>query len=64
MLRAVARACPRAVYVCANSSSTSGLTVTLVKEPTGDYALEAGALVIADKGVCCIDELVRSTRAL
>eukprot|EP00466_Bigelowiella_natans_P007098 jgi/Bigna1/45150/e_gw1.113.2.1 len=57
MLRACARVAPRGVYVCGNTSTTSGLTVTMVKEgSSGDYALEAGALVLADQGCCCIDE--------
>ncbi len=42
---------PRAVYVCANTSTAAGLTATVQ-----DGALEAGALVLADQGVCCIDE--------
>lgn len=38
--------------MCGSYSSSSGLTVTLLKEPqTGDYILEAGALVLADQGV-------------
>ena len=57
MLRAAAAVHPRGVYVCGNTASKSGLTVTVVKDPqTGDYALEAGALVLADQGVCAIDE--------
>lgn len=44
------------VYVCGNTSTASGLTVTLTREGGGDYALEAGALVLADQGCCCIDE--------
>jgi DNA helicase MCM8 len=56
MLRAVATVAPRAVYVGGNTTTTTGLTVTMVKDSSGDYALEAGALVLADQGVCCIDE--------
>uniref|UniRef100_A0A668AST1 DNA helicase MCM8 n=1 Tax=Myripristis murdjan TaxID=586833 RepID=A0A668AST1_9TELE len=57
MLQAVCNVAPRGIYVCGNSTSTSGLTVSLSRDPTsGDYALEAGALVLADQGLCCIDE--------
>ena len=51
MLKAAANVAPRGVYVCGNTSTTSGLTVTLVKEGSaGEYALEAGALVLGDQG--------------
>uniref|UniRef100_A0A8P4K5V6 DNA helicase MCM8 n=1 Tax=Dicentrarchus labrax TaxID=13489 RepID=A0A8P4K5V6_DICLA len=57
MLQAVCNVAPRGIYVCGNSTSTAGLTVSLSKDAgTGDYALEAGALVLADQGLCCIDE--------
>ncbi|KAK9891070.1 hypothetical protein WA026_013395 [Henosepilachna vigintioctopunctata] len=56
MLQACTNVAPRGVYVCGNTSTSSGLTVTLSREPGGDYALEAGALMLADQGCCCIDE--------
>ncbi|XP_031730088.1 DNA helicase MCM8-like [Anarrhichthys ocellatus] len=57
MLQAVCNVAPRGIYVCGNSTSTTGLTVSLSRESgTGDFALEAGALVLADQGLCCIDE--------
>ena len=53
LLQAVSNVAPRGVYVCGNTTTTSGLTVTLTKESgSSDYALEAGALVLADKGLC------------
>lgn len=53
MLRAVSQVAPRSVYVCANTTTASGLTVTVSKEAGGggDVALEAGALVLSDQGV-------------
>ncbi len=57
MLMAINNISPRGVYVCGSYSSTTGLTVTLMKESgSGHYALEAGALVLGDQGCCCIDE--------
>ncbi|XP_012282154.1 DNA helicase MCM8 isoform X2 [Orussus abietinus] len=57
MLQACSHVAPKGVYISGNSSTSSGLTVTLVKEPgSSDFALEPGALVLADRGCCCIDE--------
>ncbi|KAF2358047.1 MCM OB domain [Trinorchestia longiramus] len=58
MLQACANIAPRGVFVCGNTATSAGLTVTLSREAgSGDYSLEGGALVLADRGVCCIDEL-------
>ncbi|XP_041975315.1 DNA helicase MCM8-like [Aricia agestis] len=56
LLRAALNASPRGVYACGASASGVGLTVSL-GHVGKDLAMEAGALVLADKGVCCIDEL-------
>eukprot|EP00026_Physarum_polycephalum_P003849 Phypoly_transcript_03865.p1 GENE.Phypoly_transcript_03865~~Phypoly_transcript_03865.p1 ORF type:complete len:758 (+),score=108.96 Phypoly_transcript_03865:32-2275(+) len=57
MLMAINNISPRGVYVCGSHSTTTGLTVKLMKETgSGDYSLEAGALVLGDRGCCCIDE--------
>lgn len=55
LLQAVSNVAPRGVYVCGNSATAAGLTVTLSRDGS-DTVLEAGALVLADKGCCCIDE--------
>lgn len=53
----VADMCPRAVYTSGKASSAAGLTAAVVKdEESFDFVIEAGALMLADNGVCCIDE--------
>lgn len=48
---------PKSTYVCGNFTTTAGLTVSLIHDPgSGDFIAEAGALVLADNGVCCLDE--------
>lgn len=56
-LKYVANFLPRAVYTSGKSSSAAGLTATVAKDvETGEYCIEAGALMLADNGICCIDE--------
>jgi MCM P-loop domain len=56
MLLAASQLASRSVYVGGNTSSTTGLTVTLTKEASGESGMEVGALVLSDLGICCIDE--------
>lgn len=48
---------PRAVYTSGKASSAAGLTAAVVRdEESFDFVIEAGALMLADNGICCIDE--------
>ncbi|KAL3235288.1 DNA replication licensing factor MCM6 [Nakaseomyces bracarensis] len=56
-LKYVCRFAPRSVYTSGKASSAAGLTAAVVRdEEGGDYTIEAGALMLADNGICCIDE--------
>ena len=63
ILRYMATLAPRGIYTSGKSSSAAGLTAAAVKDEFGEgrWTLEAGALVLADKGLACIDELDKMT---
>jgi DNA replication licensing factor MCM6 len=47
----------RCVYTSGKASSAAGLTAAVQRDQdTGEYCIEAGALMLADNGICCIDE--------
>ncbi|KAH8583075.1 DNA replication licensing factor MCM6-like AAA ATpase [Cryptosporidium sp. chipmunk genotype I] len=57
ILRFVNEFSTRTVYTSGKSSTAAGLTASIHRDPDqGDFVIEAGALMLADKGICCIDE--------
>ncbi len=57
LLQYVARIAPRGLYTSGRGTTAAGLTAAVLRERRGGMTLEAGALVLADKGVACIDEI-------
>ena len=47
----------RSIYTSGKSTSGVGLTAAAVKDDAGRWAIEGGAMVLADGGLACIDEL-------
>lgn len=57
LLRYVQNCAPKSVMTAGKGASAAGLTVAVKKGGDGEYSLQAGAMVLANGGVCLIDEL-------
>ena len=56
MLKFASRMAPRGLYTSGRGSTAAGLTAAVIKDADGSMTLEAGALVLADQGIACVDE--------
>ncbi len=59
LLSYMSRLSPRGIYATGRAASAAGLTAAAVRDEFGEgrWTLEAGALVLADLGLACIDEI-------
>ena len=57
LLQYVHKVAPRGIYTSGKGSSAVGLTAYITRDPdTKEVVLDSGALVLSDRGICCIDE--------
>jgi len=64
ILKFIASIAPRGRYVVGKSATGAGITATVVRdEYLHGWSLEAGAMVLANKGIVCIDELEKMNDA-
>ncbi|MCD6403360.1 MAG: minichromosome maintenance protein MCM [Candidatus Aenigmarchaeota archaeon] len=64
LLKLVSQIMPRAKYASGTAVTGAGLTATVVRDEQflGGWVLEAGALVLANKSICCIDEFSKVSK--
>lgn len=56
LLKFAAQVAPRGLYTSGRGVTAAGLTAAVIREDD-IFTLEAGAIVLGDQGICCIDEL-------
>jgi len=57
LLKYAVKLSPRGLYTSGRGTTAAGLTAALIQNERGGFTLEAGALVLADRGLCAIDEI-------
>lgn len=62
LLKRITKVAPKSRYVSGRGATAAGLTASVVKDEfLRGWALEAGALVLANKGICMLDEMDKMT---
>ena len=56
MLKYAAKIAPRGLYTSGRGTTAAGLTAAVIRDKSGIMMLEAGAVVLGDQGLVCIDE--------
>jgi replicative DNA helicase Mcm len=64
LLKHVAQLVPRAKYVTGKGTTTAGLTATVIRDEEfmGGWVLEAGAMILCNKSIICIDEFDKMSK--
>lgn len=57
LLKYAASIAPKGIYTSGRGATAAGLTAAVIKDQAGGMSLEAGAVVLADVGICAIDEI-------